>query len=273
MTLTTTTPRYVTYDRLASVRSLNLFSAQIHWHGIHQHETPYADGFPTQNQCPIPTNNVMQYEWIAEPPGSTFYHAHFHAQTVDGLHGPLIIEDEPGTFPHKYDEELVIILGDEYNRTSWVIENYLETPDPLGIPRVDPFPNNGLMCVYDEKSSPGSATPSCSKSPTGEGFNIDFVPGKVYRLRIICLSLVAGYMFSIDEHKMQVVTADFSVLDGSTTVDAFPIHVSSGCDLRSPQLILSNIDRSTVRCPGHRQARRQAGRFFLDQGYCATPVW
>ena len=166
----------------------------------------------------------MQYEWRADPPGSTFWHNHFHAMTVDGLHGGLVVEDQPGTFPYHYDEEVVILLGDEYNRTSWVIENYLTTPDPNGIVRIDPFANNGLMCVYDESVTP--ATPSCSNGPTGSGFTLNFEPGKVYRLRLVCVSLVEPYVFQIDGHQMQVVTADLSILDGSAVVDGLPIWVS-----------------------------------------------
>ena len=145
--------------------------------------------------------------------------------SVDGLHGPLIVEDKPGAFPFHYDEELVILLGDEYHNTSWQIEDYLVTPDPNGIRRSDPFPPVGLLCLYDETNN-ASVTSSCSRNSTGEGFNVNFESGKVYRLRIICASLVAGYVFSIDQHQLQLVTADFSTLDGNTWVDGFPIYVS-----------------------------------------------
>ena len=175
----------------------------------------------------------MTYDFAADPPGSTFWHAHFHAMSVDGMHGPLIVEDKPGSFPFHYDQDMVIVLGDEYHNTSWQIENFLETPDPNGIARVDPFPPVGLLCIYDE-SNKASPTSSCSKGPTGEGFNINFEPGKVYRLRIITLSLVAGYVFSIDGHQLQIATVDFSTLDGSTWVDGIPMFVSVGCGLCSP---------------------------------------
>ena len=169
----------------------------------------------------------MQYEFTADPGGTTFWHSHFHAMAADGLYGPLIVEDKPGTFPFQYDEELVILLSDEYHNTSWQIEDYLETPDPNGIRRGDPFPPISLLCLYDETKN-ASVTSSCSRNSTGEGFNASFEPGKVYRLRIICASLVASYVFSIDEHQLQLVSADFSTLDGTTYVDGIPIFVSPG---------------------------------------------
>ena len=179
--------------------------------------------------------------------------------TVDGMHGPLIVEDQPGTFPFVYDEERVILLSDEYHNTSWQIEDYLVTPDPNGIQRTDSFPPVGLLCLYDETNKT-SVTSSCSRNATGEGFHMDFEPGKVYRLRIVCASLVAGYVFSIDQHQLQLVTADFSTLDGSTWVDAIPIIVSPG--LRTffiLRLIHLNLDRSTVRRPCTGKGRCPAG--------------
>lgn len=145
--------------------------------------------------------------------------------TVDGLHGPFIVEDTPESFPFYYDEERVILLGDEYERTSWQIESYLRTPDPDGTPHIDLAPDLGLLCLYDEKNTT-SVTSSCSSDSSGQGFNLDFEPGKIYRLRIICGSISAPFVFSIDQHELQLVSADYSPLDGNTWVTGIPIAVS-----------------------------------------------
>jgi FtsP/CotA-like multicopper oxidase with cupredoxin domain len=146
--------------------------------------------------------------------------------TLDGVHGPFIVEDVPGSFPFYYDEERVILLTDKYGSTSWQLEDYINTPDPSGIPRPEPVPTAGLVCLYDEKNTP-SATSSCSKDSSGQGFNLDFKPGKVYRLRIICGSVMAPFIFSIDQHKLRLVSADYSPLDGSTWLEGVPIAVGS----------------------------------------------
>ena len=200
----------------------------------------------------------MQYDFVADPPGSAFWHAHFHAMSVDGLHGPLIVEDKNGTFPFPYDEELVILLGDEYYNTSWQIEDYLNTPDPNGIRRGAHFPPVGLLCLYDETNKT-SVTSFCSRNSTGEGFNVNFEPGKVYRLRIICASLLAGYVFSIDQHQLQLVSADFSILDGNTRVDGIPIFVSQGLRTFSTPKLILNIARPTIRRPCSGKGRRPTG--------------
>jgi iron transport multicopper oxidase len=191
----------------------------------------------------------MKYSFAADPPGTTFWHAHFHTMNVDGLYGPLIVEDLPGSFPFHYDEERVILMTDEYGSTSWQLEDYLSSPDANGNPHPDPAPTGGLLCLYDEKRGT-SVTSSCARGSSGQGFNLNFEPGKIYRLRIICGSIIAPFVFSIDQHELQIVTADYSLLDGNTLVKGVPITVSlriylpSACDL-----IPLHSDRSTIRRP------------------------
>lgn len=198
----------------------------------------------------------MKYNFTADPAGTTFWHAHFHAMNADGLYGPFIVEDKPETFPFHYDEDRVILMTDEYGHTSWELEDYLKTLDENGNPRPDPAPAAGVLCLYDEKDK-SSVTSSCSRGPTGKGFNLDFKPGKVYRLRIICGSIIAPFIFSIDQHKLQLVSADYSTLDGNTFVEGVPITVSLGSAFRQPlKLTLLNLDWSTIRCPRHGQAHR-----------------
>lgn len=198
----------------------------------------------------------MTYNFVADPPGTTLWHAHFHSMNVDGLHGPFIVEDGPGSFPFKYDEERVILMTDEYGSTSWELEDYLKTPDANGNPRADPVPNSGLLCLYDEKNKT-SVTSSCSSDSSGQGFNLNFEPGKVYRLRIICGSIIAPFIFSIDQHELQLVAADYSSLDGNTVVEGVPITVRSRLQASSTlKLTLLSSDWSTVRRSRQGQGHR-----------------
>jgi len=199
----------------------------------------------------------MKYGFTADPPGTTFWHAHFHTMNADGLYGPFIVDDKPGAFPFHYDEERVILLTDEYGSTSWELEDYLSRPDPNGNPPPDPAPTSGLLCLYNEKNKT-SVTSSCSKDSSGQGFNLDFESGKVYRLRIICGSIIAPFVFSIDQHDLQLVSADYSTLDGNTWVKGVPITVSSGLRISpTSKLTLLDSDWSTVRRPCHSQCQCQ----------------
>lgn len=51
-------------------------AASIHWHGIHQRNTPYMDGVPFITQCPILESTTFRYAFEATEPGTQFYHSH-----------------------------------------------------------------------------------------------------------------------------------------------------------------------------------------------------
>ena len=63
----------------------------LHWHGILQKETPWYDGVPSVQQCPIAPGKTFTYTFNALTYGTTWYHSHYSAQYADGLLGPLII--------------------------------------------------------------------------------------------------------------------------------------------------------------------------------------
>lgn len=48
----------------------------VHWHGLHQRETPWMDGVPMVTQCPIPSGDTFRYVMNAREPGTHFWHAH-----------------------------------------------------------------------------------------------------------------------------------------------------------------------------------------------------
>lgn len=205
----------------------------IHWHGMNQRGTPYYDGLVVHTQCPIPPLTNMQYTFRADPRGSSFWHAHFEDEASDGIYGGLIVNDPPGSFPFHYDEEMVIMLTDAFNLFSWQ-ETLVFLSQAVGylskgeqIP--DLAPDQSFLCVYDETTTP--PTPSCSSTTDGRGFSVTFQPGKTYRLRIICSSEIGPFLFSIDEHELQAVTTDFSILDGSAWVQSVPLMTGQRYDV------------------------------------------
>ena len=63
----------------------------IHWHGVLQTGTPYYDGVSAITQCPIAPRKSMTYTFLADSYGSSFWHAHYSSQYIDGVFGPIII--------------------------------------------------------------------------------------------------------------------------------------------------------------------------------------
>ncbi|KAH7348022.1 multicopper oxidase-domain-containing protein [Pyrenochaeta sp. MPI-SDFR-AT-0127] len=72
------------------------FNTSIHYHGIHQTNTPWADGVPGLTQRPIQPGASFIYKWYADHYGSYFYHAHSRGQIDDGSYGPIIIKPKAG---------------------------------------------------------------------------------------------------------------------------------------------------------------------------------
>lgn len=48
----------------------------IHWHGLHQVETPWADGVGMVTQCAIHEGNSFRYIYKATEVGTHFWHCH-----------------------------------------------------------------------------------------------------------------------------------------------------------------------------------------------------
>lgn len=62
----------------------------MHWHGLNQQNTEWADGVPGISMCPVPPGGSFTHTFKATPYGSTFYHSHYSSQYADGLWGPIV---------------------------------------------------------------------------------------------------------------------------------------------------------------------------------------
>lgn len=90
----------------------------LHWHGLHQKDTPWMDGVPMVTQCPIVPGTTFRYDFIAAQSGSHFYHAHSGLQRVNGIAGVLNVRDVDDPNADSYDFDLPehsILLLDWYD--------------------------------------------------------------------------------------------------------------------------------------------------------------
>lgn len=97
----------------------------IHHHGFHMLATPFMDGTPYINQYPINPFTTYVYNFIADRPGTLWFHSHYGTQRGFGLYGALIVRvpDELNAIRKSYDIDSnhhVIVLCDwriNYNTT------------------------------------------------------------------------------------------------------------------------------------------------------------
>ncbi|KAF8888308.1 laccase-5 [Infundibulicybe gibba] len=172
----------------------------IHWHGVLQHGTNWADGPVGVNQCPISPGHSFTYAFQPRGQAGTFwYHSHFANQYCDGLRGPLVIYDPHD--PHKslYDESTVITLGEWYH-----------IPSPL---IVGPAAADSTLINGKGRYVGGELVDLAI---------INVTKGRRYRFRLVSISCEPNYTFSIDGHQITIIEAD-GESTRPVTVDALTI--------------------------------------------------
>ncbi|KAI4301700.1 hypothetical protein L6164_034951 [Bauhinia variegata] len=172
------------------------YNVTIHWHGVRQLQSQWADGPAYITQCPIQTGQSYVYNFtIVGQRGTLWWHAHISWLRAT-LYGPIIIlpkKNVPYPFVKPY-KELPIIFGEWWNNdTEAVISQALQTG---GGPNVsDAYTINGL---------PGPLY-NCSQNET---FKLKVKQGQTYLLRLINSALNDELFFSIANHSVTIVEAD-----------------------------------------------------------------
>ncbi|KAE8729519.1 Laccase-17 [Hibiscus syriacus] len=163
----------------------------IHWHGIRQLRSGWADGSAYVTHCPIQTGQSYVYNFtIIGQRGTLFWHAHI-SWLRGTLYGPIVILPKRGVpypFAKPY-KEVPIIFGEWFNADpEAVISQALQTG---GGPNVsDAYTINDLPGPLHNCSAKGK-------------------PGKTYLLRLINAALNDELFFSIANHTLSVIDVVF----------------------------------------------------------------
>ncbi|CAI9106126.1 OLC1v1005195C1 [Oldenlandia corymbosa var. corymbosa] len=91
----------------------------IHWLGITQIGTPWADGTAFISQCPTKSGESFIYDFIVPKAGTYFYHGHLGMQRSAGLYGSIIVDEAEGEkTSFQYDGEFNLLLSDWWHKSS-----------------------------------------------------------------------------------------------------------------------------------------------------------
>jgi FtsP/CotA-like multicopper oxidase with cupredoxin domain len=216
----------------------------IHWHGIHQMNTPWMDGVSFVTQYPILPMQTFNYTFIASPIGTHWYHSHTGAQYADGLFGVLIVEDPNDPYGHIPEFSLAM--------TEWWHKYAIDQFDILSIhptPHHHNFPRflSGIMngkgrhnCSLIQQPTLWLNTTSieeenqlgdkliCTPNRPYERFVV--VPDQTYRFRLIAAGSEFNYKFSIDNHILTIIATD-GVYVEPYTVQQLYIYVGQRYDV------------------------------------------
>jgi iron transport multicopper oxidase len=179
----------------------------VHWHGIFQNGTNYADGTSFVTQCPVTPNHSFLHSFSAQNQAGTFwYHSHYSVQYCDGLRGPLVIYDPEDPLAYMYDVDdasTVITIADWYHTVAPALRGTIAVAQSIlinGLGRYDGGPESDLAVINVEQ-------------------------GKRYRLRLVQMSCDSNVIFSIDGHDLYVIEAD-GVLTEPLLVDQLQIFAA-----------------------------------------------
>ncbi|KAG6356518.1 hypothetical protein INS49_015906 [Diaporthe citri] len=177
----------------------------IHWHGIRQNGTAQADGVNGVTQCPIAPGDSYTYSFKAVQYGSSWYHSHYSVQYADGLQGPLTIH---GPDTADFDEPKQPILMTDWGHDSAFQSIYTQNPT---------LKNPSILLNGRGNVTRFSAANPPPDSPIPEEFVLKLEKRQIgqngrakrYMLRLINTSFRNTFVFSIDNHVLQVIDSDF----------------------------------------------------------------
>lgn len=169
--------------------------------GIRQNQTMHMDGVNGVTQCPIAPGDSMEYKFRATQYGSSWYHSHYSVQYADGAVGPMTIH---GPSSADWDEAVSppLIMTDWGHDTAF---NIVSTND---------WHNKSILLNGrgDVTKFNNAVQNTTEIHPPYEVFLEKPLSGKAvkkYLMRIINTSFDTTFVFSIDNHLLQIVSADF----------------------------------------------------------------
>ena len=187
----------------------------LHWHGLLQKKTPWYDGVPSVQMCPIAPGATFVYKFQADIYGTSWWHSHYSAQYAGGLLGPMVIHGPTDNYPTQdYTDLGPIIVSDAYNADYYTVVQQSMSNNAA----VANLVTSTNTLIQGKMSADCSNAPAGAKCTPGAPLSkFGFTRGKVHLMRFINTS-GAGYMVvSLDQHDMVVVANDFVAIKPYTT--------------------------------------------------------
>ncbi|KAJ1963460.1 ferroxidase fet3 [Dipsacomyces acuminosporus] len=171
---------------ILNVRNSLDVPTSLHAHGILQQGTNYYDGVSMTTECGIAPGANFTYRIPLKQAGTYWIHGHHHEQLFEGLRIPLVVRNI--VEPYRYDAEYSLAGED------WWPVTLSEFMDSVQHKLAIPFspPPRLLVNGY----------------PANQTKQLDFEPGKTYRIRLTSMLSLAHYEFAIDDHDLQIIEVD-----------------------------------------------------------------
>ncbi|XP_046570576.1 L-ascorbate oxidase-like [Haliotis rubra] len=217
---------------------LHADTVSVHFHGIHQKNTPWMDGVPFVTQCPILPGVTFKYKFKANPAGTHYYHSQIAGQTGLGLYGPLIVKSRKEVdmpehimllqdWNHDLDPETVYLksVTSAYSCTSTTNCSKYEQTRSSDNTKFGNFEFhsgliNGRGRYYDPITGRHNGAP-LTRFVVKEG--------DTYRFRVINAATIYAFRVYIPGHSLTIITTDGQDLQ-RIEVDSFVIQPGERID-------------------------------------------
>ncbi|XP_057512907.1 L-ascorbate oxidase-like [Actinidia eriantha] len=200
--------------RIELTNKLHTEGVVIHWHGITQKGTPWADGTASISQCVINPGETFVYRFQVDRPGTYFYHGHYGMQRSAGLYGSLIVDVAKGEKePFHYDGEFNLLLSDWWHSSvhEQGVGLYSKPFRWPGEPKSLLINGRGQYnCSIAAHYSTSSSTSQCKLTGAEQCAPqvLRVLPNKTYRIRVASATALSALNLAIGNHKMVMVEAD-----------------------------------------------------------------
>jgi FtsP/CotA-like multicopper oxidase with cupredoxin domain len=160
----------------------------LNFHGIRQNYTNPMDGVASITQCPVAPGDSLTYTWRATQYGSSWYHSHYSLQAWEGVLGGIVIH---GPSTANFDTDLGMLFLNDWSYQT--VDELYTAAETSGPPTMDTGLTNGTNIGNDG----------------GARFETSVTEGDVYLLRLVNGAADSHFDFTIDNHTLQVIAADF----------------------------------------------------------------
>ncbi|KAH9812543.1 Cupredoxin [Melampsora americana] len=207
------------------INSLTEHNSTIHFHGLSQFGSPFADGTDKTAQFAIVSNGgYFDYEFHLQhgiagnyPRKISIYHAHVGNQ-LSTAHGAFIVEDDTIP-PYSYDDEFTLLMNDYYHAVDEEIESDLRsTPFKwVGEPQ-SLLVNGNALGTCDPSTAKYGCTSDCHHH------TVLVKPETTYRVRVIGITSLSFLYFAFEGHsELEVIEVDGGYVKSALT-DHIEIH-------------------------------------------------
>lgn len=102
-------------DLEITVHNLTSLNHTIHWHGTYQTNSWRNDGVPNITQLAIEPGESFVYKFVADKPGSLWYHCHVNVAEhlgVRGMWGPMIVDPKvPSEIEKEVTKDVIMMFS------------------------------------------------------------------------------------------------------------------------------------------------------------------